>query len=131
MALHNLFHSSDNIGVGTATADIPTKLLTNVIVSHHVPFPKCAFRGTDLPGCAIPALVRVVIDEGLLKGRKIVLATKPLYGGDRSSIQIDRESQATVDSYTIKQNRTGPTLSVVAALFASRQLQRFAEEIQK
>src|SRR5262245_54123069 len=59
------------------------------------------------------------------------VAGEALDGGDAGSVLHDGQSQAGVDATAIEQNRAGPTLPVVTALFCSGQIETVAERVEQ
>src|SRR4029453_17595839 len=90
-----LFHGRDNVGIGPAAADIPTHVFADRWVTCSMPFIHTADGRHDLSRCAIAALKRVMVDEGLLHRMQLAVWTgDPFDRCDRVTLDTCRESEA-------------------------------------
>ena len=69
-----MLYCRNDVGVGTTAADVAPQLFSDFGLVLNVSFAQHTNSGADLPWRAIAALVSIVIDEGLLHRREIVLA---------------------------------------------------------
>lgn len=124
-----LFDRVDDIGIGGATAQISTHVLPNVSFGFRMTFLDASDGRDDLPWCAVSALKRVVIDEGLLHWMQRAIGLREAL--DRRHILAFRacsQSEAGQNTPAINQHRASTTLSVIASftLFLSGRHARVA-----
>ena len=80
-------------------------------------FPDAGHSGYDLAGRAIPALKRILVDEGLLNGMKRALRSgKSFDRRDLGSLQDAASVMQALTRSTIDQDRAGSARALVAAL---------------
>ena len=89
-----------------------------------------ADRRANLPRRTIAALETIMFDEGLLK-RVRPIGRKPLDCLHGLALELHRKSEARQKPLAIHQDGTRAASTLIAALFRSRQLQMFAQEVQQ
>src|SRR3569832_1719643 len=73
----------DDVGIGSATADVAAHIFSDVIFGFRVSLIHAAYRRQDLSRRAIAALERIMVDEGLLHRMQLAVAGgEPLDGSD-------------------------------------------------
>ena len=74
-------------------------------------------RRADLTGCAVPALIAIVLDEGGLHRMQIGGRAQPFNGRDAVAFVHHGKRQAGVDPTPVDHHRAGAALPVIAAFF--------------
>jgi hypothetical protein len=123
---HRLLDSRDNVRVSAASADVSAHQFAYFIGSPCLSFCDKARRRANLPGSAVTALKRVVIDECLLQWMKGSVDSKALNGRDLGAVFHNRERQTGVDPPSLDQNGTRTALAVIAAFLCAGQLEAIA-----
>ncbi len=130
MAAH-LLHGGDDVGVGSAAADVAGHAVLHVFVGGADRLLQKSDGGHDLAGGAVAALVAVVLDEGGLHGMKIVGLADAFDGCYFLAGKHYRESETRVDAAAIDVDCTGAALAVVTALLGAGEVEAFAEKVEK
>ncbi len=84
----------------------------------------------DLTGCAVTALVSVVLDEGGLHRMQVVAFGKSFNRGDLLALLHNSEGQAGRYSTPIDEHSACAAMSEAAALFAACQVKIVAQTIE-
>lgn len=84
-----------------------------------MPFIDASDCGQNLAGGAISALERIMIDEGLLHGVKRSVGFGQTFDRHNRAANHDGQCQAGEYALSVNEDRTGPALSVVAALLGT------------
>jgi hypothetical protein len=87
--------------------------------------------GADLPGCAVAALERVVIDEGLLKQMQRSVLGQPFDCRDLGAVFHDRQRQARVDPPAVDENGARAALTVIASFLGTGETDVFTKRIEQ
>ena len=132
LILPHLLDRGDDVRVGAAAADIAAHEFAHIVIRWpHGSF-SSATADMIWPGCAIAALIGVILDEtppawdADVPGRpspSIVMISSP-------SCAAAKARQA-VHAPAIDVNRAGAALAVVATLFRPGQMQKFAQTIEQ
>ena len=85
----------------------------------------------DLPGRAVAALERIVLDERCLHGMERVAGGKPLDSGDLRPLVHHCERQAGVDPPSLDQDRARAAGALVAPFLGSGQAQMLAQGVEE
>ena len=80
--LHRLLDRRDDVGIGTAAADVAAHQLADFVGGLGLAFGDQAGGRTDLSRRAVAALEGVVIDERLLQGMQRAVLRQPFDRGD-------------------------------------------------
>src|SRR5262245_11314652 len=127
-----LLHRLDDVGIDRAAADVPAHVFADFSVGAGVTFAHTGDGGENLARCAVAALERVVIDEGLLHGMQRPPARREaLDGRDRTPLRCYRERQARQHPTSCDQDRAGTALAMVAALLRSREVEMIAQRVEQ
>jgi hypothetical protein len=92
--VHGLLNRRNDVRIGSASAEIAAHQLADLVRSLCLTFRNETDRGTDLPGRAVAALERIVIDEGLLHGMECTVDGKTFDCGNLGAVFHDREREA-------------------------------------
>src|SRR5258708_14221795 len=84
----------------------------------------------NLPGCAIAALVAVMLYERGLHRMKVIGRADPLDGGDAVALVHDSECQTRGDPPSVDDHRARAALALIAALFGAREGHTLAPRIK-
>jgi hypothetical protein len=127
---HRLLDGGHNVGVSAAATDVAAHELADLIRSFRLALRDQTGRRADLPRRAVPALESVVVDERLLQRMQRAVDSEAFNRGDLGTVVHHRKCQAGIDAPSVNEHRAGATLSLIAALFRSGQLQVLAHEIE-
>src|SRR5258708_6834041 len=83
-------------------------------------------RVADLPGRAIAALERVMVDERLLQRMQLSVGCEAFDRGDLGAIVHDRKRQARIDAPSVNQYGAGAALALIAAFLRAGQVEALA-----
>ena len=79
---HRLLNRRDDIGVGSASAEVAAHELADFFGRFRLAFGDQTYGRTDLSRRAVAALECVVVDEGLLERMKRAVLRQPFNGCD-------------------------------------------------
>src|SRR5437764_11210875 len=105
-----------NVLVRRAAADVAAHPLPDLRVAGGVPLVEQRGRGHDLPGRAVPALERVVLDERLLHRVQLAFPGEPLDGRDLVALAGDRQGEARQNPAAVHPHGARTTGALIAAL---------------
>jgi hypothetical protein len=126
-----LLNSRNNVGVGAAAANVSTHQFANLIGSFRFALRYQRGGRADLTGCAVAALKRVMVDEGLLELIENSICRQAFNGGDVLGIMHDCQGQARVNTPAIHQYRAGATLTVIATFFCPGKVQVITQRVEQ
>src|SRR3954466_16387624 len=118
-SIADLADGGANVGVGGAAADVAAHELADVLVGAGVALLDQLDRRHDLPGGAVAALERVVLDERPLHRVQLVAVGEPLDRGDLVPGGRHRQRQAGQHPAAVDPHGAGPAGALVAALLAA------------
>src|SRR5882757_1045485 len=122
----------NDIGVGGATAQISTHILANSGFGFSMTFGDASHGGEDLPWRAVPALKRVMVDEGLLHRVQLAVGLgEALDCRDIFALRACCQSEARQNTAPVDQYRASPALSVIATLLGSRETDVLAKRVRQ
>jgi hypothetical protein len=90
-----------------------------------------ARRGAQLPGRAVTALERVMLDERRLQRVQVRVARQAFDRGHLGPVVRDGQDEAGVDPPAVQQHRARAALPLVAALLRPGQREVIAQEVQQ
>jgi hypothetical protein len=126
-----LLNSRNNVRVGAAAANVSAHQFANLIGSFRFAFRYQRGGRADLTGCAVAALKRIVVDEGLLELIENSICRQAFNGGDVLGIMHDGQGQARVNTPAIHQYRAGATLTVIATFFCPGKVQVITQRVEQ
>ncbi len=129
----DLLDGSDDVGVGSAAADVAVHGVLDVVVGGADVFFENGHGGHDLAGGAVAALVAVVLDEGGLHGVEVAGLADAFDGGDLvgGGRVHEGEGHAGVDASAVDVDGAGSALAVVAALLGAGQVEVLAQAVEQ
>jgi hypothetical protein len=127
----DLLDGRDDVGIGTAAADVAIHGLPYVCVAGADVLLEDSNSGHDLARGAVAALVAIMLNEGGLHGVEMARLTNAFDGSDLVIGMHDSEGQAGVDATSVDMDGAGAALAVVAALLGAGQDEVLAEAIEE
>src|SRR3984957_14168884 len=118
--LANVLYGSNDVGVGSAAANVTAHELFHVGVRRSAFLFEEGGGRHNLARGAVAALVAVVFDKGCLDGMQVSRLPKAFDGGDLILLMHDGQGQAGVDTAAVSMPSTRPALALVAAFFGAR-----------
>jgi len=126
-----LLDGRDNIGVGTATANVAAHALPHGVVVGPARFVEQSGGGHHLSCGAVAALESIVLKESRLYRVKLAVFLEPFNSRDFISLVHDGERQAGIDAAAVHVNCAGAALAVIASFLSAEQRQVFAQSIEQ
>ena len=120
-----------DVRIGRAAADVAAHELGDVLVAGGVALLDQLDRGHDLPGRAVAALERVVLDERALHRVQLVAVGEPFDRRDRVALGGERERQAGEHAAPVDPDRARAAGALVAALLGPGQAQVLAQRVEQ
>ena len=131
MELGGRLHSLENLGIGSAAAEVSRqRLLYLACLGARVSIEQ-GFDGHNLPGRTKAALEAIFLDESLLNGMEGPGLFQAFDGLDRFPLVLDSQGHAGIDCLSIDENGARPASSLVASFLRARESQIFANGIQE
>src|SRR5690348_2115312 len=115
-------HGVDDVGIGRATAEIAAHVFAHLRLVLGMALVHAGDGRHDLPGRAVAALERVVVDEGLLhRVQRRAGRAQPFDRRHVAALRNGGETEAGERALAVDQHGAGAALAVVAALFGAGQ----------
>src|ERR1700761_6141940 len=108
--MSNGLHRGDDIGISSAPADVAAHRFFHISISwspwlfHH------GYRGHDLPGGAISALVAVMLHEGCLHRMQISRLSQAFDGLNLCSLMHGGKGKTAIHAAAVHMNSTSAAL---------------------
>src|SRR6516164_10541729 len=130
-SLGRQLHGLEDLEVPRAPTEVPHQPLGDLTArGRGVALEQC-LRGHQYAGCAVPALRRSKLREGLLQRMKASAACQPFDRSDLSTLQFYWEGQAAQNGCSIDQHRAGAALPQLATVLGARQPDVLAQDLQQ
>ena len=117
--------------ISAAACVTPARPPVTALGHPRVDLVEHADRGAQLPGRAIAALERVVLDERPLQRVQLAVLGESLDRDHLCAVVRDGERQAGVDAAAIEQHGAGAALAVVAALLGAGEPELLAQHVEQ
>ena len=85
----------------------------------------------QLPGGAVAALRRVMLDEGFLQRIELAVLGQPFHRLDRAAVHPHGQLAARIQRRAVHQNGAGAALAAIAADLGARELQVVAQQLDQ
>jgi len=122
----------NDIGVGGATAQISTHILSDGRFGFRMTFVDASHSGEDLPWRAVPALKRIMIDERLLhRVQRAVRLGEAFDCRDIFAFRACSQGEARQNAASVDQYRARAALSVIATLLAACKADVLAKRVKQ
>src|SRR5450432_562590 len=126
-----LHHRRFNAGVGPAPAEVSTQTCLDLVGGCMRMLIEKSFRRHDKTGRAEAALLRVIIDEGLLYGVKFAGLAETFNGRNLPVLGVNSKNGAGINSFAIQMDGAGAAGSTIANALGAREFKLVAECIQQ
>ncbi len=124
-------HSSHDVGVSAASADISRHGMLDVVVRRADRLLEQCDRAHDLAAGAVAALVSVVFHKSSLHSVQIARLSKAFDGGDLVAFVHHGKRKAAVHAAAVDVNRAGAALSVIAAFLGAGKVKALAQSVEQ
>src|SRR5580658_2499855 len=129
--LANVLYGSDDVGVGSAAANVTAHELFHVRVRGAALLFEESGGGHNLARGTVTALIAVVLEEGRLDGMQAARLTKAFDGSDLIPFMHDSQGQTGVNAAPVHMHSASSALAVIASFFCAGQTDCFAQAIEK
>src|ERR1700677_3943058 len=117
--LANVLYGSDDVGVGSAAANVTAHEFFHIGVRRSALLFEEGGGGHDLARGAVTALIAIVFEEGCLDGMQTSRLPEPFNGGDLILFMHDSQGQTGVDAAAVHMHSAGTALAVIAAFLGT------------
>src|SRR3984885_9198903 len=129
--LADFLNGRDDVGVGSAAADVAAHQLLYVSVGGAALLLEKGDGGHDLARGTVTALVAVVFHERCLHGVQVSGLAESFDGGDLVPFVHDGQRQTGVDAAAVHVDGAGSALAVVATFLGAGQTDGLAQAVEQ
>src|SRR5438105_7384981 len=121
----------EDVPVARAAADVALDRAGDLVVGGARVLPQERGRAHQHPGRAVAALERVVVGEGLLELRQLVLFGQALDGLDRGAVGLHREQHAALHERPVEDDAARAAVAGIAADVRAGQVEVVADQVDE
>src|SRR5262245_31809356 len=117
--------------IGAAPAEIAARAQLDLFGRRPGVFFEQRCAGHDEAGSAEPALLRVVIPEGLLDRMELAVLFETFDCSNLFALRLDRQRRAGIDGFAVHDHRAGAAGGAVADAFGAGDVQIVAQRVEQ
>ena len=121
----------EDVAVGSATTEISAHAFADLSDRRVRRGPQQSFCSHHLSGRAVPALQRVLLDEGLLHGPELLAAHQAFHRRDFNTLSLECQRHAGIAGNARDQDRAAAAFAALASRFAAGELQLLANHVEE